>query len=155
MRDPSTLVKLLYQRLKAPDGGNLARLVPRALGNEEIAPGLSEMALTKAVDEDGGGWSSGGLLVPRTYLGFIAVHYAVAADQHVTYPDEAAIYRVLTTFELLPQVQAEPAFRSLGQAPADWFLNTEPTKAQRPAVQTLTFDFALSIDLTLQEGPPP
>ena len=155
MQDIGPLIRLLYQRLKAPDGGNLAQLVPRALGNDQILAGRSEMAVTKTVVEPGGGWASGGFLVPHTYLGYIAVHYAVDVDQHVTFPDEAAIYRVLETFSGLPAVQAEPHFRGLGDAPADWFLNTEPTKAGKPPVLTLAFDFALSIDLTLKEGPPP
>lgn len=155
MNNPSTLLRLLYQRLKARDGGNLAGLVPRALPDAGILPGTSEFVLTKAMDLDEGGWSSAGLLIPRQYQGFIAVHYALDTDQLGTLTDEGNIVRVLSTFPLHPTVQAEEAFRSFGHASADWFLNTEPVKAQKAAVMTLSFDWSLVVDLTVQEAPTP
>lgn len=155
MKDPSLLIRALYQHLKAPVGGNLAKLQPRPLPDGEIVAGAAEMAVTRTEDLPGGGWCSDGLILPRAYIGYVAVHYALNTDQHTTYPDEARILRTLSSYESLSAVASEPGFRTFGSTPSTWFINTEPTKAQKAAVLTLSFDWRLEVDLVIKEGDPP
>lgn len=153
MLTPAPLFRALYQHVRAT--ASLPGLQPRPLAAGDLLAGSSEFVITRGEDLPGGGWVSAGLLVPRAYLGYIAVHYASGTDQHETYTDEAAIVRALLTFDRLPAVAANPAFRGLGDTPSDWFLNTTPEQAGKPPVLTLAFEFSLQIDLTIQEGMAP
>lgn len=152
MNNPGPLFRSLFKHLITE--ANLPRLIPRPLKPSEIVAGLSEFVVTRADDLPGGGWSSAGLLVPRAYMGYVAVHYAQNVDQHDTFADEAAIFRALVTFEMLPAVAAQEAFRTFGNTPSNWFLNTVPEQASQPPVLTLVFDWQMDIDLTLKEAPP-
>lgn len=153
MNDPAPLVRRLFQHVRTQ--ANLPALQPRPLPAQGIVAGSSEFVITRAPDDGaGGGWGSGGLLLPTTYQGYIAVHYAADTDQHNTLSDHAAILRALQTFGDLDAVASDPHWREMGPTPADWFLNQEPTKVQLPPVLTLSFDFSLQFDLTLQEGQP-
>lgn len=151
MIDPAPLFRLLYQHVRTQ--ANLPGLTPRPLASKELKGGTSEFVITAGQESPGGGWGSGGLLVPRAYQGYIAVHYAADTDQHKTFTDEAAIFRALTSFDHLPDVQSNNAFRGLGGAPSNWFLNPVPAEAGLPPVLTLAFDFTLEVDLTITETP--
>jgi hypothetical protein len=147
------LFRQLYQHVIAT--ANLPTLQPRPLKDAEIKPGTAEFVITQGIELPGSAWINGGLLIPRGYLGYIAVHYAAETSQHETFDDEANVFRALATFRALPAVASNPAFRELGDAPSVWFLNTDPVKAELPPVLTLNIDFSVQLDLTIQEGTPP
>lgn len=152
MNDPKYLIRQLYQHVRTQ--ANLPGLQPRPLPTQEIGPGTSEFAVTLAPDSgEGGGWGSGGLLVPVTLAGYIAVHYAASTDQSETLTDHAAIFRALNTFTDV--AGDNPHFRGMGPTPADWYLNQEVAEAGKPLVLTLLFSFSIEFDLTLKEGSPP
>ncbi|MBB5234472.1 hypothetical protein [Deinococcus budaensis] len=146
-QNAALLLRLIYKRAKAL--GPLPELLPRALQDVEIEAGRSEFAVVDSRELDGAGWDGTFLVLPRTYTGYIAVHYAADVDQRETLPDEARLTTALATFTEDPRAQAIPGLRQFGTVPARWFLNDRPVKLERPLVLTLELEWSLDVDLLI------
>lgn len=141
------LLRLVYQRAKVL--GGLRDLTPRALTDLEIVPGRSEFAVVDSDDLNQGGWDGDLLVIPRQYVGYVAVHYPSTTDQRETFEDEARVMAALTTYGQDPRVTVVPGFNGMGTVPGRWFLNDRPAKVAQTPVLTLEFTWTLGVNLLI------
>lgn len=141
------LLRLIYQRAKLL--GNLPELTPRALQDTEILAGRAEFAVVDSAEEGNAGWDGDFLVLPKSYSGYLAVHYPAGTDQRETFPDEARLTAALATFTEDARARAIPGLRQFGLVPARWFLNDRPAKVQRTPVLTLAIEWTLGVDLLI------
>lgn len=141
------LLRLVYQRAKVL--ANLPNLVSRALQDTEITAGRSEFAVADSEEAGGAGWDGDLIVLPRTYSGYVAVHYPATTDQRETFPDEARLTAALATFTEDARARQIEGLREFGLVPARWFLNDRPVKVMKPSVLTLEITWTLGVDLRI------
>ena len=144
MKDAKLILKQLYQHVR--DHADLPQLVPRPLLSRQVIPGASEFSVSGVVTTPGGGMSAGGLIVRRTYSGYVAVHYDVGINPGDITPDEALLNAALETFRLNPAAQV-PGLYSFGNFPANFRLNEFPEHTGQSPVLSLFVDWDLTLDL--------
>ena len=98
------------------------------------------------VTTPGGGIGAAGLVVRRTYSGYVAVHYDVGINPGDITPDEAALNAALEGFRLNPAVQT-PGFVAFGGFATNFRLNEFPEHTGQTAVLSLFVDWDLTLDL--------
>jgi hypothetical protein len=138
------ILKQLYQHVQLQ--ANLPHLAPRPLLSKQVIPGASEFAVSGVVTTPGGGISAGGLVVRRTYSGYVAVHYDVGINPGDITPDEAALDAALEGFRLNPSVQT-PGFVGFGGFGTNFRLNEFPEHTGQSPVLSMFVDWDLTLDL--------
>jgi len=111
-----------------------------------VVPGASEFAVSGVVTTPGGGMSAGGLIVRRTYSGYVAVHYDVGMNPGDITPDEAALNAALEGFRLNPAVQV-PGFVGFGGFDTNFRLNEFPEHTGQAPVLSMLADWDIELDL--------
>ena len=124
----------------------MPRLVPRPLLSSQVLPGTSEFAVSGVTTTPGGGMSAGGLIVRRTYSGYVAVHYDVVTNPGDITPDEALLNAALESFRLNPAVQV-PGVVGFGNFDTNFRLNEFPEHTGQPPVLSMFVDWELTLDL--------
>ncbi|ULH17352.1 hypothetical protein MF271_19370 (plasmid) [Deinococcus sp. KNUC1210] len=87
-----------------------------------------------------------GLVVRRTYSGYVAVHYDPAKNPGDLMPDEAALNAALEGFRLIPAYQTSGVV-AFGGFAIDFKLNEFPEKTGQPPVMSMFADWDLTLDL--------
>ncbi|GGR16778.1 hypothetical protein [Deinococcus ruber] len=137
-------MRALYQHIC--DHANLPNLEPRPLLAAQIKPGASEFGISGVVTAQGGGMGAAGLVVRRTYSGFVAVHYDPGTNSAALMPDEAALNAALEGFRLT-EAYRTPGVVAFGGFAIDFKLNEFPEKVGLAPTMSMFADFELTLDL--------
>lgn len=121
-------------------------LTARPLLSSQVLPGASEFAVSGVTTTPGGGLSLAGLVVRRTYSGYVAVHYDVSTNPGDITPDEAVINAAFEGFRLIPEAQV-PGVVGFGGFDTNFRLNEFPEHTGQRPVLSLFFDWDLTLDL--------